>query len=87
MKSSQHTLASTKVTVFLEVFYKDDLTFATTETDHREQIKREIPEKLGSYNLQVNMGKTEEGEAPDKRPPPPPPPPPPQNPGDKILWS
>ena len=72
---------------FLELFYADDLTYATTSKDHREEIKRETPKKLANYNLHVNATKTEEGEAPDKRPPPKPPPPPLEDPKDKILWS
>ena len=72
---------------FLEVFYADDLAFATTSKAHRTQTKTDVPRKLQRYNLHVNVTKTEEGEAPDKRPPSPPPPPPMQDPGDKILWS
>ena len=72
---------------FLELFYADDLTYATTSKQHRQHIKEDTPEKLKRYNLLVNKDKTEEGEAPDKRPPPPPPPPPLEDPGTKILWS
>ena len=72
---------------FLEIFYADDLSFATTSYYHRENIKTETPRKLEKYNLFTNHSKTEEGEAPDKRPPPPPPPPPLTNPGNRILWS
>ena len=72
---------------FLDVFYADDLTYATTSKDHKEEIKQEAPKKLKKYDLLVNGTKTEEGEAPDRRPPPPPPPPPLKDPGDKLLWS
>ena len=72
---------------FLDLFYADDLTYATTSSDHRVQIKTETPKKLAKYNLHVNNTKTEEGEAPDRRPPPEPPPPPLEDPGDRILWS
>ena len=72
---------------FLDILYADDLTYSTTSQNHREVIKTEIPPKLKLYNLHVNTTKTEEGEAPDKRPPPPPPPPPLENPEDKIIWS
>ena len=65
----------------------DDLNYATTSYEHRESIKAETPRKLEKYNLFTNHSKTEEGEAPDKRPPPPPPPPPLTDPGDKLLWS
>ena len=71
---------------FLDVFYADDLTYATTSQEHRTQIKNDTPRKLRNYGLHVNESKTEEGEAPDKRPPPPPPPPPDEDPGDRILW-
>ena len=71
---------------FLDVFYADDLTYATTSQEHRTQIKSDTPRKLRNYGLHVNESKTEEGEAPDKRPPPPPPPPPDEDPGDRILW-
>ena len=72
---------------YLDIFYADDLTYVTSSQNHRTQIKEETPEKLKAYNLHVNTTKTEEGEAPDKRPPPPPPPPPLVNPEDRILWS
>ena len=72
---------------FLELFYADDLTYATTAKDHREEIKKETPKKLEKFNLHVNTTKTEEGEAPDRRPPPKPPPPPLEDPKDRILWS
>ena len=72
---------------FLDVYYADDLTFATTSQEHREQIKSDTPKKLKRHNLHVNETKTEEGEAPDRRPPPPPPHPPLEDPQDKILWS
>ena len=68
-------------------FYADDLTFATTSSEHRQYIKETTPNKLQKYNLFANKSKTEEGEAPDRRPPPPPPPPPEEDPGNKILWS
>ena len=72
---------------FLDIYYADDLTYATTSAEHRESIKKEAPVKLEKFNLLVNATKTEEGEAPDKRPPPPPPPPPQKDPENKILWS
>ena len=72
---------------FLEIFYADDLTYATTSQKHKEDIKKSTPKVLKAYNLHVNEDKTEEGEAPDRRPPPPPPPPPLEDPGDKINWS
>ena len=72
---------------FLDIFYADDLTFATTSSEHRQYIKETTPNKLQKYNLFANKSKTEEGEAPDRRPPPPPPPPPEEDPGNKILWS
>ena len=58
---------------FLEIACADDLTYATTSKEHRERIKEDTPKKLESYNLHVNQSKTEEGEAPDRRPPPEPP--------------
>ena len=72
---------------FLDLFYADDLTYATTSAEHRTIIRKETPRKLEKYNLFTNESKTEEGEAPDRRPPPPPPPPPLEDPGDKVLWS
>ena len=73
---------------FLDVYYADDLTYATTSKEHRQQIKTEVPKKLIKHNLHANASKTEEGEAPDIRPPPPPPPPPLVDPGHKFpLWS
>ena len=72
---------------YLEVFYADDLTFASTSQKHKDDIKKSTPKDLKAYNLHVNEDKTEEGEAPDRRPPPPPPPPPLEDPGDKIIWS
>ena len=72
---------------YIDVFYADDLTYATTSKEHKEIIKKDTPKNLKAYNLDVNEGKTEEGEAPDRRPPPPPPPPPLEDPGTKLLWS
>ena len=72
---------------FLDVLYADDITFATTSKEHRADIKEEIPKKLEKFNLHVNQTKTEEGEAPDRRPLSKPPPPPLVNPGTAILWS
>ena len=72
---------------FLEIYYADDLTYATTSKQHKTEIKNSKPQKLKNHNLLVNISKTEEGEAPDKRPPPPPPPPPAEDPGTRILWS
>ena len=65
----------------------DELTYATTSQQHRQDIKDNTPQKLKNHNLFVNGTKTEEGEAPDRRPPPPPPPPPDEDPGIKISWS
>ena len=42
----------------LEVFYADDLSFATQTAVKREDIKTDVPQKLESYNLHVNLGKT-----------------------------
>ena len=72
---------------FLDIFYADDLTYATTSKEHREKIKNETPQRLREYNLFANEDKTEEGDAPDRRPPPPPPPPPLEDPGTKLLYS
>ena len=72
---------------FLDVYYADDLTYATTSNEHRTHIETTTPAKLKAYNLFVNMEKTEKGEAPDRRPPPPPPPMPDKDPGIKLLWS
>ena len=87
LKEEPDDQASLDLKAFLEVYYADDLTFATTSQQHRTHIKQAVPKKLRDYNLHVNETKTEEGEAPDRRPPPPPPPPPAQDPDDKILWS
>ena len=57
-------------TLFMDILYADDMTYATTEQSAREKIKKEIPEKLEKYNLGVNMSKTEESEAPDNKQPP-----------------
>ena len=72
---------------FLDIFYADDLTYATTSKNHRTDIQNNTPQKLEDHNLFVNTTKTEKGEAPDRRPPPPPPPPPDEDPGIKISWS
>ena len=72
---------------FLDIFYANDLTYAITEESQRAHTKKVVPKKLKKYNLHGNHTKTEEGDAPDRRPPPPPPPPPPSNPHDRILWS
>ena len=61
---------SKNLKAFLDIYYADDLTYATTEKTHREKIKIEVPRKLEKYNLHVNHTKTEEGEAPDRSPPP-----------------
>ena len=87
LKESPDEQVPRDLQAFLEVFYADDLSYATTSYEHRESIKAETPRKLEKYNLFTNHSKTEEGEAPDKRPPPPPPPPPLTDPGDKLLWS
>ena len=87
LKESPDEQVPRDLQAFLEVFYADDLSYATTSYEHRESIKAETPRKLEKYNLFINHSKTEEGEAPDKRPPPPPPPPPLTDPGDKVLWS
>ena len=57
---------------YLDIFYADDL-YVTSSQEHRTQIKQDTPQKLKTYNLHVSTTKTEEGEAPDKRPHPPPP--------------
>ena len=72
---------------YLDVLYADDLTYATTSFEHRANIRKEVPQKLEKYNLFSNESKTEEGEAPDRRPAPKPPPPPLEDPGTRILWS
>ena len=87
LKESPDEQVPRDLQAFLEVFYADDLSYATTSYEHRESIKAETPRKLEKYNLFINHSKTEEGEALDKRPPPPPPPPPLTDPGDKLLWS
>ena len=74
--------ASKDLKAFLDIQYADDITHVTTSRTHKEAIKNEIPPKLKRYNLHVNHDKTEEGEAPDKRPPPPL-----VNPEDRIIWS
>ena len=43
---------------FLDIFYADDLTYATTSDNHRTQIKNDVPTKLSAYNLHVNTTKT-----------------------------
>ena len=53
---------------FLDIFYADDLTYATTCKQHRADIKDKKPKQLKGHNLFVNITKTEEGEAPDKHP-------------------
>ena len=68
----------------LDIYYADDLTYASTSKALREEIKTDTPARLKAYNLFANETNTEEGEAPDKRPPPPPPL---EDPGDRILWS
>ena len=63
------------------------MTYVTLTSTSRKDIKEDTPRKLERYNLFVNLGKTEEGEAPDRRPPPPPPPPPDEDPGTRLLYS
>ena len=46
---------------FLDIFYADDLTYATTSQQHRQDIKDNTPQKLKNHNLHVNGTKTEEG--------------------------
>ena len=79
--------ATKDLKAFLDIFYADDLTYATSSPEHRTQIREETPGKLKKYNLFVNNTKTEEGEVPDRRPPPEPPPPPLEDPGDRLLYS
>ena len=68
LKESPDEQVPRDLQAFLEVFYADDLSYATTSYEHRESIKAETPRKLEKYNLFTNHSKTEEGEAPDKRP-------------------
>ena len=83
----QDTAAAEQLKALLDIFYADDLTYVTLTSTSRKDIKEDTPRKLERYNLFVNLGKTEEGEAPDRRPPPPPPPPPDEDPGTKLLYS
>ena len=53
---------------FLDIFYADDLIYVTTEESHRADTKKAVPKKLNKYNLDANHTKTEEGDAPNKRP-------------------
>ena len=39
---------------FLDLFYADDLTYATTSAEHRTIIRKETPRKLEKYNLFTN---------------------------------
>ena len=87
LEGNPDSQTSKDLKAFLDVYYADDLTYASTSKQHREEIKTETPAKLEAYNLHVNITKTEEGEAPDRRPPPPPPPPPLVDPKIKVLWS
>ena len=87
LESDPDDQVTTDLKAFLDILYADDLTYCTTSKNHREVIKQEVPPKLERYNLHVNTTKTEEGEAPDKRPPPPPPPHPQENPQDRVIWS
>ncbi|MCP3931782.1 MAG: hypothetical protein GY705_22125, partial [Bacteroidetes bacterium] len=87
LKDKPDVQISKDLKAYLDIYYADDLTFATTSKALKEETKKDVPVRLKKYNLHVNETKTEEGEAPDKRPPPPPPPPPLEDPGDKILWS
>ena len=68
LKDSQNVQVIRDLTAFLDVYYADDLTFATTSSAHRTEIKTSTPQKLKAYNLFVNLDKTEEGEAPDRCP-------------------
>ena len=68
LKDSQNVQVIRDLTAFLDVYYADDLTFATTSSAHRTEIKISTPQKLKAYNLFVNLDKTEEGEAPDRCP-------------------
>ena len=52
-----------------------------------QKSEKRFHKKLEKYNLFSNESKTEEGEAPGRRPPPNPPPPPLEDPGPHILWS
>ena len=81
----QNPAAADELKALLDIFYADDLTYVTLTSTSRKDIKEDTPRKLERYNLFVNLGKTEEGEAPDRRPPPPPPPPPDEDPGIAAL--
>ena len=69
LQEDPHEQDQQDLKAFLDVFYADDLTYATTSQEHRMQIKTDTPQKLKNYGLHVNETKTEEGEALDKRPP------------------
>ena len=44
--------------------YADDITYVTTSLEKIEEIERDTPPKLISYNLQVNQSKTEKYQIP-----------------------
>ena len=44
--------------------YADDITYVTTSLDKLEEIEKDTPPKLKSYNLQVNQSKTEKYQIP-----------------------
>ena len=69
------------------MLYADDITYATSDSQSRAEIKTKTPDLLKKYNLSVNLGKTEESEALSKQHKAPPPPPPEEDPEDKVLWS
>ena len=65
----QETSAAEQLKALLDIFYAYDLTYVTLMSTSRKDIKEDTPRKLERYNLFVNLGKLEEGEAPDRRPP------------------
>ena len=44
--------------------YADDITYVTTSLEKLEEIEKDTPLKLKSYNLQVNQSKTEKYQIP-----------------------
>ena len=50
--------------VYLCPKYADDITYVTTSLEKLEEIEKDTPPKLKSYNLQVNQSKTEKYQIP-----------------------
>ena len=75
------------IDVYIDPKYADDITYVTTCKSLIEDLKKTTPQRLKDYNLSANETKTEEYEAPDRRPAPPPPPPPEKPPENLTLWS